>query len=215
MSLVLHNQDLKDNLELQANRAKEVFTTIKGIKTHLSDNLLTLGELLSEARSNGYAELMGYDSFGSYLEATELDMSERQAYYLIKIIDNSRTLGITRDELKASKMSKLKEIFSLDPAVHGNDIKQLVAESADSKLEEVKAAVERIRSDGKTEATTWRNFRVTESQAQVIDQAIEQVKEDYGDVVNGSTGEIENVSDSRAFELICIEYTNTNQHNLR
>lgn len=206
---------MTSELAVQTDRAKEVFSTIKGIKTHLSDNLLTLGELLSEARGNGYAELMGYDSFGTYLEATELDMSERQAYYLIKIIDNSKALGIGRDQLKASKMSKLKEIFSLDPNAHADQIKQLVAESADSKLEEVKAAVERIRSDGQTEPTTWRNFRVTESQAQVINQAIDQVKEDYGDVINGSTGEIEVVSDSRALELICVEYTNTNQHNLQ
>jgi hypothetical protein len=170
-------------LTVSKERASEVTNEIKRIKSSLVDNMLYLGELLSEARANSYPELLGFQSFGEWLESSGLDMSERQAYYLVKIVDNSRALGIDRDLLQASKLSKLKEIFALDPAVNAEQIKELVAQSADMTLDKVRTRVNEIRQKGGLEATRWCNFRVTDTQAEMIANALEMARMLYGQVV--------------------------------
>lgn len=189
------------------SRAIELTNTVKSLKSKLVDNLLHLGELLSEARLNDYPQELGFDSFAEWLEDTGLDMSERQAYYLIKIVDNARSLGIPREQLQQSKMSKLKEIFALDPATQGEQIKQLVAASADMKLKEVRAKVAEARGTAGLEPTTWRNFRVTESQAQVIDFSLANARMDYGQFVDENTGEVTEATDGTLLaDVICQGY---------
>lgn len=193
-----------DGVDIQS-RAKHVSTEVRKIKAHLVNNLLYLGTLLSEARANDYPQLLGFDTFALWLEDSGLDMSERQAYYLIKIVDGAKQLEIPLPQLEASKLSKLKEIFALDLVTHGDSIKQLVADSAALKLHEVRDRVQALRSEQGLEPTSWLNFRVTESQAGFIHEALAKARMEYGQVVVGDEV-IEATDGTLLADVICTTY---------
>lgn len=198
--------DLVSTQALPSQRAEEVRQKIEQIKTNMVSGALDLGELLSEVRAYNYYSSWGYESFGGWLGSSGLDMSERTAYYLIKIIDNSRALGIGRSELEQVKMSKLKEIFTLDPATSGQEIKALVAQGDNATLEEIKATVDKVKSgDENWERPVWLNFKLLESQKEVVKEAIERVKREAGSTVN-DYGEVVDISDGAALELMAANY---------
>lgn len=189
------------------SRAETVTLEVRQIKSDLANRLIYLGELLSESRSNGYPEQLGFESFGAWLEDSGLDMSERQAYYLVKIVDNAKQLGIPRKSLEASKMSKLKEIFSLNPDEHGNRMRDLVEASADLKLEEVRQEVATLRSGVGLEPTSWFNFRVTDSQKQQISHALATARMEYGQNVDPNTGDVTEAPNATLLaDVICNAY---------
>jgi uncharacterized protein with ParB-like and HNH nuclease domain len=187
-------------------RAQAVDAQIRELRVNLVDNFLHLGELLSEAKENNYAEALGYDNFAHWLEESGVDMSERQAYYLIKIINNARGLGISREELAGAKMSKLKEIFTLDPETQGDKIKQLVADSGSLKLDDIRERVHQARHADGQERLTWRNFKVSESQAETIDAAVERAKRELGTIIEHDTGEVIEPTDGRALEMMAADF---------
>jgi hypothetical protein len=198
---------LSQALAVASNRAEEVLNTIRQKKTSLLDELLTLGELLSEAKRDNHPQQLGYDNYGAWLEATGLDLKERQSYYLIGIVDKAKTLDIPRQKLLASKMSKLKEIFTLNPETQGDAIRELVDKSVSLKLEEIQDAVQNKKGQEGQERFTWRNFKVSESVAEtVVDPAVERCKAEYGDTIDSQTGEVRDISDGRALELICADF---------
>lgn len=192
--------------QITVTRAQEVFAQARQIKANLIDNLLFLGELLSEAKRDEHYVVLGHGSFRSWLEAAELDMSETQAYYLARIVDKARQLGIPREQLAASKISKLKEIFTLDSETQADQIKQLVSDSSHLDLNQIREQVQAARVDDGEERLTWRNFRLTESQAAIVDQAVNRVKEEYGNTIDSETQELVDISDGRAMELICADF---------
>lgn len=196
-------------------RATEVTHEIQRIKSSLVDNMLYLGELLSEARANSYPEMLGFQSFGEWLDASGLDMSERQAYYLVKIVDNARALDIGRDTLQKSKMSKLKEIFALDPAENAAQIKDLVERSADMKLDDVRKAVNEIRQKVGLEPTRWQNFRVTDTQAQMIAECLEMARLLYGQVVKDDGEVVEATDGTLLSDVICPMFLDAAKQELR
>lgn len=188
-------------------RATQVTEEVRQIKSHLAKSLLYLGQLLSEARSNNYPEMLGFSSFGEWLEDSGLDMSERQAYYLIKIVDNAKALDIPSEQLEGAKMSKLKEIFALDPSTHGDDIKRLLTASTTMKLEDVRHSVNELRSGVGLEPTSWMNFRVTDSQLAHIHHALEQARMEYGQNENPDTNEVTEAPNGTLLaDVICNGY---------
>jgi hypothetical protein len=188
-------------------RAEQLTLEVRALKSNMIDNLLTLGELMSEAKANNYAEVLGFSSFKAWLDDSGLDMSERQAYYLIKIVDNARSLGIERKQLADSKMSKLKEIFSLSPIDHADKIKDLINKAPELSLEQVRNEVESTKTNAGLEPTTWMNFRVTESQAIMIRSAFEMAALQYGQIVNEETNEVHEASHGTLLaDVICNGY---------
>jgi hypothetical protein len=191
---------------VSSSRAHEVREQINQLKSNMLENMLDLGELLAESRDNDYPAHWGFSTFEDWLLNSDLEMGKRTAYYLMKIVDTSRALGIPREELKKSKISKLKEIFVLDAKTHAAEIKQLVADSSTQSLDEVRERVGTIREKHGHEPLTWRNFRVTASQAEIIDQAVERARNEYGHTIDGDTGELLDISDSKALEIICADF---------
>lgn len=169
-------------------------------------NMLYLGDLLSEAKQENYAHQWGFNNFDEWLKSSGLEVGRSTAYYLIKIVNKSRELGIPREQLLKSKISHLKEIFSL-PIERGEEIKQLVSNSPEMSLGEVSEAVANVRVEQGLERMVWRNFRVTEDAArEIIDPAIERCKSEHGSTVDSSTGEIVDISDGKALMLICADF---------
>lgn len=189
-----------------AGRASEVLDLMKQAKQNAIKGFFDLGELLSEARRGDYHLQLGYTNFGEFVESQDwLDMKERQAYSVIKIVDNARQLGIGRYELEATKISKLKEIFSLDSRTQGDNIKQLVADSSSMSLEEIQERVSEYKAKDGREPVTHLNLTITRSQKEVIMEAINKARMVYGNTIT-DTGELVDISDGRAIELVCGSY---------
>jgi hypothetical protein len=197
---------VSEALAVSSVRVEEVKQRISQLKSNLVENMLELGELFSEAKHNEYPQLWGHNGFDDWLDASGLDVSRRTAYYLIKIVDNSRQLGIGREQLAKTKISHLKEIFTLNPETRADDIKLLVDKCPEMSLDEVRDAIGGLRQKDGEERLTWRNFRLTDSQAEVVDSATERAKLEFGQTIDSSTGEIMDISDGQAVTLICGDY---------
>jgi len=192
-------------------RAVEVLEQIGRIKTNLHEGLFDLAELLAEARSKSFHVNWGFARFGDWVEqGSGLDIAARTAYYLICIVEKGKLLGIPRNQLRAVKMSKLKEIFSLDAGTNGETIKQLVGQGQSLSLDEVRNAVNQVKTGAGLEPLVYMTVKLPKSVKQIVDDAFEIVRRNYGDKLN-EYGEPFDLSDSGCLELICAEYlTNPN-----
>lgn len=194
-----------------ATRAVIVREALVELKDQVQSNVIEQAYLLKEAYDNAYYKVLGSTSFGEWIEEQiDLDMSERSAWYLVNVARKAEELGISKDSLKASKISKLKEIFSLDPTDYGEDTKRLVESSASITLEQVKDKVAEIQGQ---EPVTYMTLRIPRSVREgVINDAFELARRNYGSVV-GEDGQARDISNSRCLELICAEYiTDINNH---
>lgn len=202
-----------EKVSLTLARPDEVLQRIRGIKAALNDHIFELADLLAETKQEAYWDDWGYDSFGHWVDESGLDMSERQAYYLISISEKSKELGIPRDQLKLSSMTKLKEIFSLNTNTHGEEIKKLVADSQTQPLTEIQKSVSRAKTPEGQEPNVYKSFSFLESAYEnTVKPAIELMQQEYGDTINSSTGEVEDISTGRALEMICADYLAGGQH---
>jgi hypothetical protein len=185
-----------------------VLAKIQNIKSRMLDGMLDLGELLFEARANSYHLNWGFTSFGEWVEqGSGLDMKERSAYYLISITEKSRQLGITREYLRESKLTKLREIFTLDADTHGETIKKLVADSATLTLEAVRDVVTTIKLGEGLDPVIHRTFSFGKSAYEAtIKPAIERMTMEYGDTIDAHTHEVMDITPGKALEMICADY---------
>lgn len=198
---------MTDKLSLTLTRPDEVLNQIREIKTRLTDGIFELADLLAETKQEAYYEDWGYDSFGEWINTSGLDMSERQAYYYIAISEKSKALGITREQLKQSSMTKLKSIFSLGTEEHAEEIKALVLASHTDTHEKIERKVNRIKAVDGREPMCNKTFSFTESGYEnTVKGAIELMQQEYGDTIDSSTGEFVDITPGKAIEMICADY---------
>ncbi len=183
-------------------RASEVKTQLITIRGHIEDDFFSLCDLLREAQEGDYATVWGYDTFKDWIErGSGLDMSASQAYYLVKVSKTAHLLGLTREQLKAVKVSKLKAIFMLNPDEFAAEIKQLIDEAPGMSLEEVKSRVQSLRGEAETEYYTLKLEKFVKEN---FEAAIELCRKNYGSVV--SNGDPVDISISKCVELIIADY---------
>jgi hypothetical protein len=198
---------LTEKKSLTLARPDEVLGQIREIKTRLADGFFELADLLAETKREAYYEDWGYESFGEWVETSGLDLSERQAWYMISLSDKSKALGIGRDELKNSTITKLKAIFSLGLEDHAEDIKLLVADSATESLDQITLRVSKLKAAEGQEPMVHKSFSFTLSGYEnTVKGAIELMQQEYGDTINYATGEIDDISPGRAIEMLCADY---------
>ena len=186
---------------------------VEEIKKSISGRFFDLGELLKEIRDGGYHMTWGFANFGEWLDTSGLDLKERSAYYLIKIIEMGAALNIPREKLESVKISKLREIASLDPKTDGKKIKKLIDSCIPDKngnemsLEDVRQNVAKVRAgDDSIETFVFMTIKVTKTcKEEVIDPAIELLRAQHGDTVD-SSGSPQEISPGRAIELILTDY---------
>lgn len=116
------------------------FIKIDQIKKSLVIDLLYLGDLLRQIQDEHLYLEKGYGSFREWIKNADLDMSERQCFYLIQIVTRAEKLDIPRDNLNSVKISKLKEIFSL-PEDKNDVVKLLLIEAETTSLKDIKDMV--------------------------------------------------------------------------
>jgi hypothetical protein len=186
--------------------AKACYEKLQRVKDSIQDNFFDLCELLLEAQEGDYHQVYGYERFGDWIEqGTDLDLSARSAYYYLQIAKKSRELGFTREDLKGVKISNLKEIFALDPQEHGDDMKRLLAGAAEAPLNDIKQEVKKLRADSGQPAPEYMTLKLDPLVKEIVDEAIELARMNYGDTVN-EDGEVVEASVSKCIELICVDY---------
>jgi hypothetical protein len=192
--------------EVKAGRASSVLKQIEKLKTSLSDNRWELAELLSEAHERQYHHEWGFEDFDEYIDQSNFDVSAREARYYIRINNHAKLLAIPRGDLAKVAISKLKEIFTLDPQEHAADIRRLLKLAEKAELREIKDKVRKLKGLSEEEEMTFVNLYVMRSVAEgVIKPAIEEAKLEAGSAQNPD-GEYVDISDGRAVEYICTEW---------
>lgn len=186
-------------------RAEACSEQIKRLGNNLVVSSLALGRLLREFRDNHYASALGYGRFGDWVEeASGLDMSERNAYDLIAVVEKSTLFGITDEQLHAVKLSKLKSIFSLPADTDPEVVKGLLQEAETKPLSQVQREVGKLKGQEfvmvmlKLERETYDNTFL---------MAIEKARRVYGNTM-GVDGELADISVSRCVEMWAAEYIN-------
>jgi hypothetical protein len=204
--------DKPDALATSAERIESVRIKIEEIKKGIAGGFLDLGELLVEIRDGSYHLAWGFPKFGNWLEKSGLDMSERAAYYLMKIVSVGRELGIPRETLQEVKLSKLKEIISLDVKKHGEQIKQLIescrpsADRPEPTLDEVRINVQKVKGGEEIDIYIYKTLKVTQAAwDNTIVPAIEAARKEFGDSVDDEGNPVE-ISIGHAIELICADH---------
>lgn len=185
-------------------RAEEVRQRIFTIREDVMSKALELGRLLLEARDKSFNVIWGYDNFGLWVEEDSgLDMSQRAAYYLINVVQRADELGITDEQLKRVKLSKLKEIFSLkdtDPEV----IKELLARAEGSSLNDIRDDVAMVKAaDGGDPFTFWNMKMPITIKEEIVKPAFEKARRLYGNTMHGA-----DAPDWKCLELCCVSMLN-------
>lgn len=188
-------------------RITEVLSQLQGLKSNIVSSSLIMGDLLLEVKQNNYHIIAGYSDFQSWLDASRLDIKISQAYYLMRIVSKANALDIPRSQLEACNITALKEIASLDVDKQADEIRTLVEEAAGASGSEVENKVNAIKVANGQEIYTLKGFRIPNSVLEgVVEPAIEQVRMQYGQTIDGETGEYIEISDGKALEMICADF---------
>ena len=73
--------------EAQGKGAFEIHQSILTLKKQMGMAFVELGRLLKQIRDEGYYQVLGYDTFSSYVINSELGFKRRTAYYYIEIYE--------------------------------------------------------------------------------------------------------------------------------
>ncbi len=183
-------------------RSQEVKKKLEAYQDTLTTDKFDIAELLSEANRNDYAADWGYENFEEYLTETKFDVSPREAYYLIKIVDTARELGIERKKLVAAGVSKLKVIVS---KAQGEEVIKLINDAPKVTLVDLKKRFEKNAGDDPD--FTWLNVPMKrEDKTEYYDEAIRLCRAITGDTINVNTGQPKDLSEGAALAHICQSY---------
>lgn len=191
---------------VQDLRAREVQAQLTNLQSQTEDNVFDTCDLLLEARDNGYHLTFGFTRFNDWIEMSpQFDLSPRQAAYYVNIAQKALLLEVDRATMKAVKIGKLKEIFSLNPDVHSAEMKALIQEAPGLTLDEVKLRVRGLKTDEGQEAMLFMTIKYPESAREVIDLGLEKARRMIGTSKDGNGDQVE-PSNGKCVEFICADF---------
>lgn len=202
-----------------AKRAQSIRAEIRGLDKLVVDSTFDIAERLAEVKGACYYGAWGYQTFADYVE-TELDMKVRKAQYLVRIVNIAKQLGIERVQYEKIKITKLREIFTLEPTdffwnettqhnepIHAH-IVRLVDEANGMTLEQVVEEVARLKGLTGDDALVWINTKVKRI---VLEEVILPAREKARLLLGSqsqSAGEATEYSDGACEEVIHAEFLN-------
>lgn len=196
-----------NNVEVvqENSRAVEVKEQLSQIKHTIEDTFFVLCDLLREAKEEALYEYWGFTRFDDWVStASGLDISPRQAYYLVSVSKKSEQLGLTKDQMKLARVSKLKSILSLDIDQFHDEMIDLVNDAPIYTLEEINAKVAALKAGEGHEPTMYMTLKLNASIKETVHKAFELARNMYG--TNDNQGDPIDISDSKCMELICQSY---------
>ena len=202
----------------EASRSSHVMQELEKRCKGIEKDTFDIADLLAEVREHKYYEGWNYESFGAYVTAV-LGMKERQAQYLVRIVQVSAFLGLPRSRYEHLGITKVREIFSLDPKgffvnqeLAQNEplcdhILRLIEEAPQMSVVEVKEEVKRLKGlDGENSLVWCRAQMGKQAKAEVYDRALELCKMKLGSAGRDSDGNAIEYSDGAALEAICQDF---------
>jgi len=163
--------------ESKLRREQVVRKAILEAKENIEHSYLDLASNLYEAyHREYYTEKWGYQSWEEYC-TKELDQPYRKAMYLIEIWDKVKALKLPEKKVAALGWSKMKDLVAVLNAENAKDWMEKAKKMTSRELTE---AVKIVRKSDKTgvdlPTITTMTFRMSESEASVITDAIEVAK---------------------------------------
>ena len=193
----------RDGAFVAADRPTEVLERIGQVKKKFIEYFLELCYLLGEVVEKKYFEVWGYNSFNEYIENSGLDIQNGAAHRMVKVYDGARQLGLTWEELAATKPTKLLEIFSLNPKENEKAIRGLLQEGDSNTVDEVR---NKVRAEKGLSEDVFLKFKVEKDVHElIILPALERCRQLHGSNKD-KFGEVYDISDSRCLELIFTDF---------
>lgn len=203
--------------EQEAGRSTKVRQQLENIAQTINTINFDAAELLVEAQDKGYLDEWG-TTLKQFVE-DNLDIAEREATYRMRIVRISRQVGYQREEIDQIHISKLKEIFSLNPdgyyfnpQTQGNEkldghIHRLVDMARTGAfLESIKTEVKRLKGLSGENDLSWNNYQTTKlTKENVIEPGLEAFRMYLGSKgITEKEGSSE-YSDGFVYEMIFAE----------
>ena len=201
-----------------AKRAAAVKIELEHLNTLVLDSTFDIAELLAEVKGGGYYGAWGYESFYDYVEQV-LDIKMSKARYLVRIVNISKMLNIPRTVYETVKITKLREIFSLEPHdfyynpdTNHNEplsdhIKRLVDVANEMSLKEIVEEVKRLKGLVGDDELVWLNTCVKRAvRDNVILPARELARKRLGSQGKDTEGDTVEYSDGACEEVIHAEF---------
>lgn len=196
-----------ESLSVQDQRAHSVKAELDSLQDKTADCVFDVCGLLLEAHTNSYHMSFGFARFNDWLESTpSMDLSPRQAAYFINIAKKAELLEVDRATLKRVKMTKLKEIFSLDPTVHKAEMLALLEEAEAMTLKEVQYKVQCLKTEDGQDVMLHMTIKYPESAREVIDIAFERARREIG-TSQDANGDQVDPSNGKCVEFICADFS--------
>lgn len=203
-----------------AKRAAAVRIELEHLNSLLISSTFDVADLLAEVKENNYYGAWGYETFEEYVEVV-LGMKKVKAYYLVRIVNTAKKLEIPREKYQDIQITKLREIFTLNPfdkegkplyspvtsGLISDHIKNLVDKASKLKLTEVVDIVSKIKGQTGNDAMVFFNLKVTKNcRDNVILPAQELARKRLGSQEIDSEGDAHDYSSSVVEELIHAEF---------
>ena len=208
-------------IQRNTTEGEHILARLEQIARQQQMSTFDIAELLYEVKRNDLWALKKFESLEEFCKASSLDLKIREVHYLIAVHAKSKLLEISKDDLVKAKISKLKVIFQLDPAVQVEDpatgdtesmadiIRRLVKEAPFKTLVEIKEIVRRLMNDlAETPADelTWLNLPCRRDAKEVVTRALDMARALSGSTVDMHTHSPKDLSDAIALERICADF---------
>jgi hypothetical protein len=211
--------------EAIAGESTKVKKELEKLLTSLNKSTFDVADLLHKVKKFGYYR-PEFDTFAEYLKT--LDIKRRKGQYLERITDVMEQVDIERTKYEPLGIAKLREITSLDPnSIWKNPttgaetpmkdfIHEFVNEGATMSQTEIHEHVQTLKGfTGENELVNKTFAWLKSTYEEVIEKALELAKRNIGSVGRDpETGAAIDPSDSKAMEVISIEYINTPANNV-
>lgn len=116
-----------NELNVMARTAHQNFNDTVSLKRSLNGGFLEIGRLLKENKDNRFYEVLGHETFESYISSPELSMSRSAVYTLIQIYEKLvLKLNIPAEELMDTDWTKLQKIL---PSINEDNKQDLLSKA--------------------------------------------------------------------------------------
>lgn len=204
--------------EITAGRAAAVRKQLLLLSEDLKERTFDLAEILFGAVENRLISQWGYGSLGEYSE-TELDIKERRARYLVRIVRVCKAAEVSRTQYEPLGVTKLREITALDPdgefynkETGQNEpllahIKRLLRDANFLKVSEITDEVKRLKGQTGENEMIVRSYSVTRScWDNTVKRAMEKARQLLGSQNRDEQGNALEYSDGAVLECICANF---------
>ncbi len=191
---------------VQDQRAHQVKAELEALVSTTEDATFNLADLLLEAKENSYHQTFGFARFNDWIELTpSFDISARQAAYLVNMADKALRLEVSRETMKLVKIGKLKEIFSLDPNVHKDEMLALLEIAPALSMKELQYKVAALKTEEGQEVMLHMTLKYPESARETIDLALEKARRMIGTSKDSNGDQVE-PSNGKCVTSICADF---------